>query len=343
MTVRSSSLSLFAGLTLWMAALCSAQSAGEIAITHDPDASRAAARTQLLLVTGLAAEPFYAGHFERWSANLVEVAKDGLQVASSDLVWLAPPGTKGAAGEARLSSIEASIARMAAAAHPEGVFMMVLIGHGTARGQDVLFNLAGPDVSAQVLAELLRSFGDSHVIVVNTAAASGPFIPLLSAPGRTVITATSHARENEFTRFGEYFSQAFTQPSADTDKDARISLFEAFEYTRKAVARSYAEQKLMQTEHALLDDNGDGRGTPSPSAGGFDGAVARSIYLDTQHASLSKAGLALRVDARALVGRIESLKRGKHRLRVNEYYDELESLLLALAVNRRALREVVDQ
>jgi len=49
--------------------------------------------------------------------------------------------------------------------------------------------------------------------------------------------------------------------------------------------------------------------------------------------------LALEVDARTIVDRIESLKRRKRELPETEYVGRLESLLVELALNRRALRE----
>src|SRR3990170_3451888 len=39
---------------------------------------------------------------------------------------------------------------------------------------------------------------------------------------------------------------------------------EAFQYARTEVEKYYAGKNLLQTEHALLDDNGDGRGSADP-------------------------------------------------------------------------------
>jgi len=50
--------------------------------------------------------------------------------------------------------------------------------------------------------------------------------------------------------------------------------------------------------------------------------------------------LALQVEARALVDRVESLKRDKVALSRQEYEPLLEDLLVELALNRRALREL---
>ena len=67
---------------------------------------------------------------------------------------------------------------------------------------------------------------------------------------------------------------AFADEGADTDKDERVSLLEAFDYARLEVARVYESDNRLLTEHALLDDNGDGAGSTAPSPDSADGAAA---------------------------------------------------------------------
>src|SRR5205085_8538772 len=79
--------------------------------------------------------------------------------------------------------------------------------------------------------------------------------------------------------FGGYFVQAFASEGADTDKDSKVSLLEAFEFARREVARFYETEHRLQTEHALIDDNGDGQGSREPNLVAGDGAVARRFVL----------------------------------------------------------------
>lgn len=102
----------------------------------------------------------------------------------------------------------------------------------------------------------------------------------------------------------------------------------------------------MPTEHALLDDDGDGLGVREPRADRGDGASAARLFLAASALQTSVTGLssserrALEVEARALLDRLETLKRRKHVTEGVEYYEELETILVALALNRRALRDV---
>src|SRR4029077_6004302 len=99
--------------------------------------------------------------------------------------------------------------------------------------------------------------------VIDCASASGPFINALSAPGRVIVTATRSGNEVNVTQFGGYFARAIANPAADLDKDGQTSLLEAFLFASRQVEQFYQEAGRLATEHALLDDNGDGLGTPA--------------------------------------------------------------------------------
>ena len=93
------------------------------------------------------------------------------------------------------------------------------------------------------------------------ASASGGFVPALAGKNRTIITATKTDGERNQTRFGEYFAAAFAgnAADADTDKDGRVSVLEAFLWARARTADSYSRDGQLLTEHAVLDDDGDGK------------------------------------------------------------------------------------
>src|SRR3546814_10003928 len=60
-----------------------------------------------------------------------------------------------------------------------------------------------------------------------------------------------------------------------------LSLLEAFVYARREVQREYETTNRLQTEHAMLDDDGDGAGRADPSARGPDGTVANRFFLQS--------------------------------------------------------------
>ena len=139
---------------------------------------------------------------------------------------------------------------------------IVLLGHGTFTRGVAKFNLRGPDVSAEELAEWLQPH-TRPVVVVNCASASGPFVNRLSGKNRIVVTATKSGTEQNFARFGKYFAQAIAAPDSDLDHDDEVSVHEAFLRAAADVREFYEAESRIATEHALIDDNGDGRGTPS--------------------------------------------------------------------------------
>jgi len=157
----------------------------------------------------------------------------------------------------------------------------------------------------------------------------------------TLITATANTAENQHTRFGGHFVDAFAEDAADTDKDKQVSLLEAFHYANREVARGFETEGRIRTEHAMLDDDGDGAGSRNPDADEGDGMLAARVHLQAPAAADTPAGreaLALQIEARRLVDKIEETKRKKRSMETADYLDQLESLLVKLALNRRAYR-----
>ena len=69
---------------------------------------------------------------------------------------------------------------------------------------------------------------------------------------------------------------------ADMDKDGRVSILEAFTWARLRVAESYERDGQLRTEHAVLEDNGDGRPSERPwryEQDGADGRLAAGFVL----------------------------------------------------------------
>lgn len=306
-----------------------------------------AVEPHLMIVGGLGGEPYYSDLFHRWVESLATVGTQHLGIESDKLVRLEaePSRTADSPAEAsRRANVFGAIRRLARVSEPGDVVALVLLGHGTARWDRTLFNLPGPDLSAAELADALDALAGRIVVVVAAAPASAPFIETLSGADRVIITATATAAENQHTRFGGHFIDALAGDGADADKDGRVSLLEAFQYATREVARGFESEGRLRTEHAMLDDNGDGIGSRVPGDSNGDGSLAARIHLAAPaHRPGSAAGreaLALEIEARRLVDRIEALKRDKRALETDDYLTRLETLLVELAVNRRAYREV---
>ena len=219
---------------------------------------------------------------------------------------------------------------------------IVLIGHGTFDQRAAKFNFAGDDLSAADLGNMIKE-AKRPLIIINTTAASAPFLQKLSAPNRILITATKSGAEESYAHFGEYFSKAFTATKeADIDSDGGISLLEAFLFASNEVAKFFDTQGRIATEQALIDDNGDKMGTPAKffrgvraikdakSGAKADGLRANQIYLVPSPAEALLTD-EQKAERDAIEMKVFALREKKSSMDEKDYYTELEKLMLQLA------------
>ena len=290
------------------------------------------AQPTVLLVVGAPGSPEFGTNFSH-QASLWQSA---CTAASARLI------TIGLVGASETNDVD--VLHAALTAEPKdgpAALWLVLIGHGTFDGKEARFNLRGPDVSASDLALWLKPF-HRPLAVIDTSSSSAPFLAKLSATNRVIITATRSGHEQNYARFGNYFAEAISSPDADLDKDGQVSLLEAFLIASRRVAEFYKLEGRLATEHALLDDNGDGLGTPADwfrglravkrpkENAGLDGLLARQCVLIP---SAADAALSAEQRARrdALEREVFLLREQKPNLSEADYYRRLEDLLLQLA------------
>lgn len=301
-------------------------------------------QTHALVVAGLGGTEEYRAQFTAWALDLRTALVRDHGLPEQDVTVLAErPEIDPSAISARSTkdNVVRELGRIAGEADEGDRLLVVLIGHGTARGDDGRFNLPGPDLSADELAAALGAFSAQSVAIVHTGSSSGAFIAPLSAPGRIVVTATRTVRERNATVFPRYFVEAFTGDGADLNKDGRISVLEAFVYARAEVARQYEEDNELLTEHAVLDDNGDGVGSDTPSAEGEEGRLAALFALGVggpPRVTDDPVLQGLYAERAAIQGRIEALRATRDSLTQDAYDRALEDLLVELALKTREIR-----
>lgn len=259
-----------------------------------------------LAVAGLGGEPDYEARFAALAAEHARLA--GGEALSG------PQATKAA--------LQAALERLAAQSGPEDTLELLLIGHGTFDGLVYKFNLPGPDVSAEELSGWLERVKARQVVVVATSC-SGAAASALKSPRRTVITATKSGTEKNAVVFPRYWLEALRDRAADTDKNEMVTAAEAFEYAKKKTALYYETQKLLATEHPLMDDAG------IRFALVRFGAVQKAF--DDPHKRLL---LARREELETAIGK---LKLEKAAMPVQEYKQRLGALLLELARTQEAI------
>ncbi len=183
---------------------------------------------------------------------------------------------------------------------------------------------------------------------VNAASASGEFLKAISGPNRVVITSTRSGNERNLSKFGGWFVAAFAEDVADTDKDGAVSMAEAFEYARIETQRSYESSQTLLTEHAVLDDNGDGVGSREVTPESQDGALARATFLGRGAVvagveappDASPALRALYDQKRKIEQAIADLRAVKDTMDPERYEAELERLLIDLALKNQEIRRM---
>jgi hypothetical protein len=287
-------------------------------------------RASVLIVQGASGAPEYDQPFHESVARWQSAANSG---NATPIVIGGDPS-----GSDDLTQLQTTLANLPK--DGSSALWIVLIGHGTFDGREAKFNLTGTDLSDVQLAEWLKPF-TRPMAIIDCSSCSGPFINRLSANGRVVITATRSGSEQNATRLGQFLSQAIADPTADLDKDGQVSLLEAFLAANGRVEEFYREGARLATEHALLDDNGDGLGTQADwyrgvhatkrakAGASADGTRAHQFHLipGDRDRALSPESLRRRDELELAIA---ALREQKPKLTEDDYYAALELLLIEL-------------
>jgi hypothetical protein len=296
-----------------------------------------------LVVTGLSGEPDIATTYGEWSNQIARVARD--RFGATRVLELSEAGPASATMSTR-SNIERQLTDIAMHATPQDALFIILIGHGSASDNLPRIALPGPDLSAMDLARYLGTM-PARVTVINTASTSGAWLVPLASKGRVVVTATKSGTEQNETTFAGYFAAALSSDAADTDKDNRVSVLEAFDYAKREVERAYAADKRMLTEHAQIDGDGDGKAVAAATTESPDGAVASLTFFSVTGSTSKTATAPQTPELRALYAaktrleeQLAALRTRKAEMPEAEYQKQLEPLLLEIAKNGQAIRKL---
>lgn len=286
----------------------------------------------LVIVIGVAGSEDYAEQFTKSAALWKKAGTAGGMLTTVI-------GEETNNPEADLERLTAILKKESTRAKSE--LWLVFIGHGTFDGKVAKFNLRGPDISAEELAKALKPC-ERPMAIIQCASSSAPFMNSLAATNRVIITATKSGHELNATRFGNYMAAAIGDPAADLDKDGQTSLLEAFLMASSKVEQFYKEAGRLATEHALIDDNGDGLGTPPDWFKGVratksasDGKSVDGLRAHQMNLIYSPVEEELSDQQRArrniLELQLNDLRNRKAQMKVDDYYDALEKILVETA------------
>lgn len=292
--------------------------------------------TWAVIVTGLGGEK----EFDTSFADLSGRVETGLRLSgmTPDHIVSLP------VAHSRRDEIAKAFNDLDAKMKPADTLLVFLIGHGTHDGQDYKFNVTGPDPTAEDFKQWFDKAPAGRQVIVNSTSSSGAVTPSWTHAGRVVITATRTAEERNATVFMRFFAEALRDPGADIDKNGVVSTLEAFQYAEQRVKKFYESAGRIATEHALLDDNGDGKGVADPSPANGEGLLAANVplvrFTTARAAADTPEARELRTHKEAVENQIATLKYGKASLEKDDYSRQLEKLLIDLARTQQALEKL---
>jgi hypothetical protein len=223
---------------------------------------------QALIVVGLPGdeehEQLFADTVKQWRGWLTGT----LGFSPADVhVLFNNPAQKGASeGPAAREAIEKEAARLKQSLQPDDRLWVFFLGHANFDGEHAWFHLPGPDINEDEIGKLFAGIGCREQVFWMTTAESGRFVKSLSAKGRIVIAATRANGEDNETEFPHALATVAGRPLAalDFNNDGKLALLELYYRILVEVQARYNAKKTVPTEHAQLDDNGDGVGVERP-------------------------------------------------------------------------------
>ena len=287
------------------------------------------AHTYLVVIAGVSGDARIGTEWHGMTMALASAATQRFGIPASHVVVLEQDSTRDAGriqGRSTKLTVERILGGLARTLTLSDRLVVIVLAHGSSLGGETRVNLPGPDMTPSDFARVLAPATAPTIAFAQTGSASGEFADALAGPRRIVITATKSAREQNETLFPGPFVRALTTDVGDTDKDGRVSLFEAFSYAQQEVAQVFAKGNLLATEHPQLED-------------GAEGARARTFFLASAGATATSPADAAALTARAEVqARIDLLRARRGTMTEDAYLEALEPLIVELAQRTRALR-----
>ena len=276
----------------------------------------ASAATYTVVVAGLGGEPAYEEKFREHAAAVASAAEKAAG-STANVVSLTGDAAKAA-------NIRREIKSLAGRMNSSDSAVVVLIGHGSYDGEHYRFNLPGPDLTDNELARLFDELPARDQLIINATSASGAVMERWQKPRRVVITATKSGGERTATRFAQYWAQAVASDAADTNKDQIVTAAEAFAFATDQVEAAFKADTSMATEHARVEGEDVGRFTLARL-----GTAALMPDNPEVAALLSQRG--------AIEQDLDRVKQQKAGLAENQYYDQLEEVLVRLALLQKEI------
>lgn len=158
-----------------------------------------------------------------------------------------------------------TLAELGKLAQKEDGCWVFLVGHAHLYGLESQFNVSGPDFHQGDFAQWAEAISCQEQVFWVTMPVSGFWIKPLAKDGRVILTATEadleftgtempYALASHLSGGGDYYQLE------DVDQDGTLSLLDLYLGVNLEIDATFKTLERLQTEHAQLEDNGDGRG-----------------------------------------------------------------------------------
>jgi hypothetical protein len=248
-----------------------------------------------------------------WRQWLVQVAG----VESKNLTLLRSDDESDDGSKATSENIAKAVKQLETELTSDDSLWVFLLGHGSQDKRHGWFHLPGADLNSAQWAGLFAPLQAGEQVFWLTQAGSGSFLKPMSLPDRIVIAATDADGEVNETRFPHLLAEVMQRQLDEKDSETApdptpTSVMDLFRAATEQVNQAFDLEQLVPTEHAQLDDNGDGMGTEiaaldpksndpptaqsDPSRSLLDGVRAGRVWINLQPMTESKAALPASLD-----------------------------------------------
>ncbi|QDV88464.1 hypothetical protein [Planctomycetes bacterium TBK1r] len=249
---------------------------GAAAAESDAEAAAAAsvANRRMLICCGLPGDDRHREQMTAAIESLITTSQTVLGVPPEQLTILAGDEVMQSAlqplhsetGICTRDTLETALADAAKTLKPSDAYWVLMIGHSHPYGAESQFNVSGRDINQSQFAQAAAAIECHEQVFWLTQPLSGFWIKPLARPGRIILTATEAdleftATEMPYALAAVLDGSADTQTLHDIDGDGTLSLLDLYLATSIEVTARFRAIDRLQTEHAQLDDNGDGRGS----------------------------------------------------------------------------------
>jgi hypothetical protein len=220
-----------------------------------------------VLITGLSGEKDLSDDFNRAASRMKEFLLRNGYVEDEIFRFSKLSGHEGDGWHkqqtATRKNLEGFFKAQAGRSSPYEKYFLFIAGHANGRDEEAMFHLPGPDVSYKDLIQWVGAVPAQHMMGVFAASQGQTWIEKLSKPGRILI-AGNGLRSSDFIplEFLRFFPKMIATPKiVEYGAADRRSLGDVFWESQVKVQTWYFENNLHPTELALLDANGDKKGS----------------------------------------------------------------------------------